>query len=44
MDAAEKKDYLAGIRSLLYVAITRARQAVFIVGYGQPTGLLEVTD
>jgi mRNA-degrading endonuclease RelE of RelBE toxin-antitoxin system len=43
MDAAERKDYLAGIRSLLYVAITRARQAVFIIGYGQPTGLLEIS-
>lgn len=41
MDAAERKDYLAGIRSLLYVAITRARQAVLILGYGQATGLLE---
>jgi hypothetical protein len=44
MDAAEKKDFLAGIRSLLYVAITRARQAVFVTGYGQPTGLLEVSE
>jgi superfamily I DNA/RNA helicase len=43
MDAAERKDYLAGVRSLLYVAITRARQAVFIIGYGQPTGLLEIS-
>jgi ATP-dependent exoDNAse (exonuclease V) beta subunit len=29
---------------LLYVAITRARQAVFVTGYGQPTGLLEVSE
>lgn len=41
MDAAERKEYLAGIRSLLYVAITRARQMVFITGYGEPTKLLE---
>lgn len=41
MDAAEKKEYLAGIRSLLYVAITRARQMVFLTGYGEKTGLLE---
>ena len=32
---------LANIRSLLYVAITRARQIVFITGYGEATGLLE---
>lgn len=41
-DAAERKEYLLSIRSLLYVAITRARQMVFISGYGEPTGLLEV--
>lgn len=41
MDAAEQKEYLANIRSLLYVAITRARQLVFITGYGKKTGLLE---
>lgn len=41
MDAAEQKEYLANIRSLLYVAITRARQIVFITGYGEKTGLLE---
>lgn len=41
MDAAEQKDYLANIRSLLYVAITRARQLVFITGYGKKTGSLE---
>lgn len=41
MDAAETKEYLAGIRSLLYVAITRARQMVFITGYGEPTKLLK---
>ncbi|MCR5314386.1 MAG: AAA family ATPase [Bacteroidaceae bacterium] len=42
MDAAETKEYLAGIRSLLYVAITRARQMVFITGQGEKCGLLEV--
>lgn len=41
MDAAEVKEYLANVRSLLYVAITRARQLVFITGFGTPTGLLE---
>lgn len=41
MDTAEQKEYLANIRSLLYVAITRARQLVFITGYGKKTGLLE---
>lgn len=40
MDAVEVKEYLAGIRSLLYVAITRAREQVYITGYGQPCGLL----
>ena len=43
MDAAETKEYLASIRSLLYVAITRARQLVFITGCGSATGLLEPT-
>lgn len=41
MDNVEQKEYLANIRSLLYVAITRARQIVFITGYGEATGLLE---
>ena len=43
-DAAERKEYLLSIRSLLYVAITRARQMVFISGCGNPTGLLEETS
>ena len=43
MDTPERKEYLMGIRSLLYVAITRARQMVFISGWGDSTGLLEVT-
>ena len=42
MDAAEVKEYLANVRSLLYVAITRARQMVLITGYGTATGLLEL--
>ena len=44
MEAPERKEYLMGIRSLLYVAITRARQMVFISGWGEATGLLEVTE
>lgn len=40
MDAAEVKEYLAGIRSLLYVAITRAREQVYILGYGEKCRLL----
>ncbi len=41
MDAAETKEYLAGIRSLLYVAITRAREQVYITGYGEACELLQ---
>lgn len=41
MDDASKKEQLAAIRSLLYVAITRARQAVFIHGCGEPSGLMK---
>ena len=44
MDAPERKEYLMSIRSLLYVAITRARQMVFISGRGEATGLLEVKE
>ncbi|MCD8293634.1 MAG: AAA family ATPase [Clostridia bacterium] len=40
MDALGQKEYLSAKRSLLYVAITRARQLVYMVGYGEPTGLL----
>lgn len=43
MDALDKKEYLSAKRSLLYVAITRARQLVFIVGFGEATGLLNMT-
>lgn len=40
MDVLEKKEYLSAKRSLLYVAITRARQLVYMVGYGDPCGLI----
>jgi len=40
MNIVERKEYLSSKRSLLYVAITRARQLVYIVGFGEPTGLL----
>jgi len=42
-DASDTREYLASLRSLLYVAITRACQLVFITGYGEPTGLLQPT-
>ena len=41
MDNAAKKEFLSAKRSLLYVAITRARQLVYMVGFGEPTGLLK---
>lgn len=41
MDALEKKEYLSSKRSLLYVAITRARGLAYMVGYGEPCGLVE---
>lgn len=41
MDSTAQKEYLAAKRSLLYVAITRARQLVYMVGFGEPTGLLD---
>lgn len=40
MDVLGKKEFLSAKRSLLYVAITRARQLVFMVGYGEPCGLI----
>lgn len=40
MDSVEKKEYLMNVRSLLYVAITRARDVVLITGYGQRCKLL----
>ena len=41
MDNASKKEFLSAKRSLLYVAITRARQLVYMVGFGEPTELLK---
>ncbi len=41
MDAVEKREYLMNVRSLLYVAITRARDVVIITGYGQRCKLLD---
>lgn len=40
MDENERRDFLASKRALMYVAITRARQLVYIIGTGRPTGLL----
>lgn len=40
MDALDKKEFLSSKRSLLYVAITRARQLVYMVGYGESCGLV----
>ena len=40
MDKITQKEYLSAKRSLLYVAITRARQLVYMVGVGEPTGLV----
>ncbi|MCD8292006.1 MAG: AAA family ATPase, partial [Prevotella sp.] len=42
MDALEKKEYLSSRRSLLYVAITRARALVYMVGYGEACGLIRI--
>ena len=41
MDVLDKKEFLSSKRSLLYVAITRARQLVYMIGYGEPCGLVE---
>ncbi len=41
LDKVEKHDYLMQFRSLIYVAITRARQSVLITGYGDKCGLLK---
>lgn len=41
LDKVEKTEYLMQFRSLLYVAITRARQSVLITGYGDKCGLLK---
>lgn len=40
MDKVEKKEYLMSLRSLLYVAITRAQQLVLITGVGSKCDLL----
>ncbi len=42
MDKVGQKEYLSSKRSLLYVAITRARQLVYMVGVGEPTGLVRL--
>lgn len=44
MDKVSQKEFLSSKRSLLYVAITRARQLVYMVGYGQPTGVLKTSN
>lgn len=41
MDVVERREALSQFRSLLYVAITRGRQAVLISGYGAKTNLLK---
>ena len=41
MDALDKKEFLSSKRTLLYVAITRARELFYMVGYGKPCGLVE---
>lgn len=43
MDKTAQKEYLSSKRSLLYVAITRARQLVYMVGVGEPTGLVKLS-
>lgn len=43
MDKVAQKEYLSSKRSLLYVAITRARQLVYMVGFGEPCVLLETS-
>ena len=40
MDVLDRKEFLSSKRSLLYVAITRARQLVYMVGYGEVCGLV----
>ncbi len=42
--AFAQKEYLSSKRSLLYVAITRARQLVFMVGSGEASGLVNVAS
>lgn len=40
MDVLERRETLSQVRSSLYVAITRGRQAVLLTGYGEPCKLL----
>lgn len=42
-DVVAQNEFLSSKRSLLYVAITRASQLVYMVGIGKPTGLLELS-
>lgn len=42
MDALGQKEFLLAKRALLYVSITRARQLVFMVGFGEPCGLIHL--
>lgn len=44
MDKIAQKEYLASKRSLLYVAMTRARQLVYITGYGEPTAVIDMLN
>ena len=44
MDKVAQKEFLSSKRSLLYVAITRARQLVFITGFGEKCGLLSLKE
>ena len=41
MDKVAQKEFLSAKRSLLYVAITRARQLVFITGFGEKCELIK---
>ena len=41
IDALDKKEFLSSKRSLLYVAVTRARGLAFMVGYGEPCEMLQ---
>ena len=44
MDIVAQNEFLMAKRSLLYVAMTRARQLVYMVGFGEPTGLYPQTQ
>ncbi len=43
MSEQQQEEYLVSRRTLLYMAMTRARQLVYIIGYGVPSGLLKET-